>query len=368
MCGPQAVFDVLINQAREHNDHRLLFDTRIMQARHAMGLPLIETEAVPALEGESLRAYEDSFRKAAREAGELYLAEGDIPGAWPYFQVVGDREPVAAAIEKATGGEQIHRVIEIAFREEVNQRRGFELILEHEGICRAITMFGQVRHRDHRQHCLALLVRRVHADVVAALRETITGNEGTAPESENVPELISGREWLFEGNSSYVDSTHLTVLLRYTPELEDAAVLRLAVELAEYGTHLAEMFHFGGEPPFEDSYGDHAIYLRALLGENVDAAVAHFRRKVTESQFPGDTTPAEVFVELLVRLDRHSEAIEVAEQYLPDAGNYGSSSPSAVQLCQMAGDFGRLREIARGRGNLTAFAAAVLQSNGAARS
>ena len=86
--------------------------------------------------------YETAFRDAARETGELFLAGGDVVGAWPYFKAIGEQEPVAAAIENVTGGENLDRVIEIAFREGVNPRKGFELLLEHHGICSAITWYG----------------------------------------------------------------------------------------------------------------------------------------------------------------------------------------------------------------------------------
>jgi hypothetical protein len=175
--------------------------------------------------------------------------------------------------------------------------------------------------------------------------------------------LIAGRAWLFEGNSSYVDSTHLSVLLRFTPELEDPESLRMALEMADYGRCLAAMFHFRGDPPFEDTYADHAVYLRALLGESVDRAVAHFRKKATEAiSALGDTTAAEVLIELLVRLGRHAEAIETSLQFFPASSANPLSCPSATQLCQMAGDYQQLRNLARERGDLLSFSAAVIQS------
>ena len=54
---------------------------------------------------------------------------------------------------------------------------------------------------------------------------------------ELVAELIAGRDWLFEGMSSYVDSTHLVSVLRFAPELEDPEMLRMVCEMAEYGRH-----------------------------------------------------------------------------------------------------------------------------------
>ena len=359
--GPSAVFDSLIRRALQEKNYRLFFSVRLMQTRHALGLPLIETEPVNSLPGEQLSCYEKGLKEAARETGELFLSDGDIVSAWPYCKAIGDQAAVAAAIESVSGGEQLERVIEIALHEGVNPRKGFELILEHHGICRAITMFSAVRDFTSRQACLRLLVRSLYGQVAAGLKETIVSTEGAAPNTDRVAEFMAGRSWLFEGNSYYVDSTHLTAILRFTPELEDTHTLRMAAELADYGTSLAEMFHFRGEPPFEDTYADHAVYLRALLGEEVDRAIAHFRRKASDTE-SGDTTPAEVLIELLMRLGRYSDAIEASLEFLPNSDGFQLSCASVTQLCQMAGDYARLRELTRARGDLAGFAAAVIQS------
>jgi hypothetical protein len=361
--GAEAAFDVLIRRAREENNSQVLFGARIMQVRHRLGLPLIETEPVLNLDAEKRLTYETAFREAAREAGEVLLACGDIAGAWPYFKAIGEQDPVSAAIERVNGGENLDRVIEIAFQEGVNPRKGFELILEHHGICRAISWFEANRDYDSRQKSLQLLVRTLYGQLVSAIKETIASVEGVAPEIGNLADLMAARSWLFEGNSSYTDSTHLTSVLRFTPELEDRATLRMALEMAEYGRCLAPMFHFRGDPPFEEPYCDHAIYLKALLGEDMDGAVAHFRQKATQQAgFVGDTAPAEVLIELLVRLDRTAEAIQASIDFLPDATGASLTCPSILQLCQIAGDYITLRKLARQREDLLGFVAGVIQS------
>jgi hypothetical protein len=357
--GAPAVFELLIRRACEEKNHRVLFGARVMEVRHRLGLPLIETQPTLDVRDEQRSAYETAFRDAAREAGELCLAAGDIVSAWPYFKAIGESAPVAAAIEDVTAREDLDRVIEIAFQEGVNPRKGFELILKHHGICSAITWFGSNRDYDSRQASLRLLVQTLHSQLTTALRETIAATEGRAPDTTSVRELVAGRDWLFEGTSYYVDSTHLASVLRYAPELEDAETLRMALDMADYGQRLNPMFHFRGEPPFEDIYLDHAVYLRALLGEEVDAAIAHFRSKVNT---PGDTTPAEVLIDLLIRLGRHAEAIQASIEYLPNANAGSLSCPSVVQLCQMVGDYSTLRTVARDRADLLSFAAALIQS------
>lgn len=360
--GPEAVFDRLIGRARDQKDSRMLFGARMMQVRHRLGLPLIETEPVLDL-GVERPAYEMAFREAAREAGELLLSGGDILGAWPYFKAIGEPAPVAAAIENVKPGDNLDRVIEIAFQEGVNPRKGFELILEHRGICSAITWFGYNREYGSRQVCLRLLVRTLYSQVASALKETIASAEGAAPQTNSVAQLIAGRAWLFEGTSSYTDSTHLTSVLRFTPELEDPETLRMALDLAEYGLCLDPMFHFRGDPPFENTYLDHAMYLRALLGQDVEAAIAHFRQKAEPPGAAGGyTAPAEVLIDLLVQLKRYAEAIQASVEYLPDGNSTPVSCPSALQLCQMAGDYATLRSLARQSEDLLGFVAGVIQA------
>lgn len=359
--GADAAFDVLIERAREEKNSGVLFGARIMQTRHRLGLPLIETEPAVNLGAEQQAAYETALRHAARETGELLLAAGDIARAWPYFKAIGEPGPVAAAIESVNDGENLDRIIEIAFQEGVNPRKGFELILERHGICRAISWFEANRDYASRQTSLQLLVRTLYGQVASSVKETIASVEGAAPETSNLAELMAGRPWLFEGNSSYTDSTHLTSILRFAPELEDQQTLNLALELTEYGKCLAPMFHFRGDPPFEDPYLDYGMYLKALLGQDVDAAIAHFREKAAEpAGFPGEAAPAEVLIDLLVRLERYAEAIRVAIECLPETAA-PQGCPSVLQLCQMAGDFTQLRGLARQREDLLGFAAGVIQ-------
>jgi hypothetical protein len=356
--GSAAVFDLLIGRAREEKNARRLFDARILQVRHALGLPLIQTEPVLDITPEQRPVYEEAFREAAREAGQLCLASGDIPGAWPYFHAIGEHEPVAAAIEEFRDSEDVSRIIEIAFQEGANPRKGFELILEHRGLCNAITWFQANRDATTRQQCLRMLVRALYGELAASLSATIAASEGTAPASNRIAELIAGRDWLFEGMSSYADSTHLASILRFAPELDDAESLRMALEMADYGQHLNAMFHFRGDPPFENIYLDYAVYLRALLGEEVDAAVAHFRGKVDPE---AGTAAAEVLIELLVRVERYGEAIQASLEFFPDPNTTPMSCPTLMQLCQMAKDYTALRTLARDREDLLSFTAGVIQ-------
>src|SRR6185436_1866986 len=101
--------------------------------------------------------------------------------------------------------------------------------------------------------------------------------------------------------------------------LDDNDTLRLAIAIADYDTHLGPMFQHMDDPPFDNVYKDRGMYLRALAGESVDAAVKHFEEKAARfSPANYGAGPAETLVALLVRLERYKHAIEVSQQYLSD--------------------------------------------------
>jgi hypothetical protein len=356
--GPESGFDFLLQRLREDKKYPLLFEARVIQQRHRMGLPPLRVDGIDDVPNGQREAYEDALAQAAREVGSLFLTDGDIQRAWPYFRAVGDRTPVAEAIEKLESADDA--VIQIALEERVHPRKGFELLLEHYGICRAITYFEQYVDRETREKCIILLVRTLHRELIESLRRAIVRREGTAlPHS--VPELIRGREWLFGDMDYYVDTSHLVAVIRFALDLADIEALRLAIELCEYGKHLSQQFKYKTDPPFDDIYVDHAAYLSALAGENVDACIEHFLAKVRECD-PNvtGTAPAQVLVALLTRLKRYQEAIQISLDHLGQTAGEQLVCPTVPQLCQLAGDYARLKQIARERGDLLSFTAATL--------
>jgi hypothetical protein len=245
----------------------------------------------------------------------------------------------------------------------VNPRKGFELILRHYGMCRAITMFGAYPQQDGRDESLRLLVRSLHAELVSNLKRAIASVEGKLPGGDSIPPLIAGRDWLFDNNAQHTDSSHLASLLKLSCQLEDDECLRLAVEIADYGSHLGPMFQYEDNPPFDRVYEARSIYLRALLGENVDGALRYFEEKAERfdpEQYGNG--PAEALVELLIRLEKYDEAIRVFRRYLTHFAAGDLSCPSLPQLCQMAGDFEQLKEVAREQSDPLSYMAALVQS------
>src|SRR5438132_6285951 len=358
--GPGSGLDLLIRQLAEQKRHQLVFEVRLLRKRHVLGLPLVFAGTIADLPLEHQGAYQTALTEAAREAGHAFLADGDIARAWTYFRAIGDPAPVVAAIERVHSAEEAERVLAIALVENVNPRKGFELLLEHHGVCQAVDFTIKCGDRDTRLMFLRMLVREFYRQLASSLKEAIAAVEGKIPETKSVAELIAGRDWLFEGGNLYIENSHLVSILQASPELDDPETMRLVLELAEYAQRLAPIHRFQAEPPFDDPFVDHAQFLRARLGENVDEAVAHFQTKVAGSV----QGAAEVLVALLARLGRYREAIEISLAHL--SGEAGDSYPSAVQLCQMAGDYEQLRDVARKTGDLLGFAAGILQGEPAA--
>jgi hypothetical protein len=338
--GPEAGLDFLARKFLEEKDYPRLFEVRFMRKRREM-------------------AQDQAVTEVAREVGLLYLSDGNIQRAWPYFRAIGEPGLVAAAIEKLdASGDQVDGVLQIALDERVHPRKGFELLLARYGICRAITFFEQYPDPETREECAILLVGGLHRELVESLRRAIEQREGAAPDGDSVPALISGRDWLFGDLDAYVDTSHVISVIRFALDLKDAAALRLALELCSYGSHLSPQFKYRVDPPFDDVYVDHALYLRALVGDGVDDSIEHFRKKISPDDV--NAAPAQVLVALLARLERYRDAIQVSVDHLSQLGPDQLVCPPVLQLCQMAGDYALMQKLARERGDLIGFATAVI--------
>jgi tetratricopeptide (TPR) repeat protein len=364
--GSGAGLDFLVKKFRDEKQYPQLFEARLMKKRHELGLPLIHTGPLNDLPEQTQRAYDEGSTEIAREVGHLFLAEGDIERAWPYFRAIGEAGPIREAIEALDTREDLDGIIEIAYHERVNPRKGFELALSNYGTCRAITYFGQYPSEEGRDESARLLTKTLYDELAENLKRTIEKNPemngDKLPAANRVSELIEGRDWLFEGNSYFIDTSHVSSIVQYAVEWRDPETLQMAVELCSYGKRLGEMFQFKGQPPFEDVFADHEVYLKALLGDDVDGAITHFRAKVVESD-PDEvgTAPAQTLVKLLTRLERYGEAVDIFREFLGEADPAYLACPNPRQLCQMGGDYDRLRELAREEGDLLSFTAASIQ-------
>ena len=66
-------------------------------------------------------------------------------------------------------------------------------------------------------------------------------------------------------------------------------------------------------------------------------------------------------MQLLVRLARYDDAINAFRRYLIDVPPEELSCPSLLQLCQMAGDFEQLKQVAKEQRDPLSYMAALIQ-------
>jgi len=358
--GVTAAVDLLIQRLEQERRHAEWFQARLMRTRLELGLSAADS---PDRLPEAARAaYDRAQIETAREAGKRYLADGDILRAWPYFRAIGEHQPVIDAIGSLEPGQFNEQILSLSFQERLNPQKALELLLASSGICRAMTVFDQYPDPATWEQGMSLITRSLYDELEQSLKLAIARQEGSAPESSGgIRGLIAGREWLFGEYDSYVDASHLFGILRLALDATDPETLRLALEMAEYGCCLSATFRNTAPPPFDDFCRDHAVYLGALSGRDVDAAIAHFRKKAEDAdpQRAG-TFPAEVLVRFLLRLDRPGEAVKVFEQFLLDRDPSFLTCPDLPELCQRAGDFERLQKLSQERNDPVGFLQAAL--------
>jgi hypothetical protein len=362
--GVAEVVETLAGRFKEEGKYHELFDLRLTQARHRHGLPLVSTRSLDELEEPLRTKMEQAYLDACREVGSLLLDGGKVREAWVYLRAVGEKDAVRAALEKLTIDENYESMIEMAIYEGIAPKYGFELVLKHYGLCNAISVFeGEMgsRSRPERQEVAALLVRFIHDELMTSLRADVKRQQGIESTETTIAEMVRDRDWLFADDNYHVDTTHLHAIVRFALLVDDPQVLRLALDLSEYGRRLGASFQFHGEEPFVDMYPASAMFFKALLGEEVGEALGWFAAKAEEKPIDEvGSAPAEVYIGLLARLGRYEEAMRAAAKLLPTTARGGHFAPSLLELAQMAGRFDALSAICRQRGDLLGFAVALL--------
>jgi len=361
----EATLTRLADHLRENHQYHDLFDVRLMQARRKQGLPLIWTKTLEQIPEPQRTAVEDASLEACREIGAAMLDVGRVREAWMYLRPTGDKTEIAAKLEQLVKEDESlsEDVIDIALNEGLSPRLGFELMLNNYGLCNAITTFDQQmlgRPKDQRREVVQLLVRFIHAELMHALRGDVRQQQGSEPTETTLADLVRDRDWLFENDNYHVDATHLQSVVRFAVILDDAESLRLARDLTEYGRRLGPSYQYPGRAPFEDTYVQHALFFSALLGEQVDEAVAYFKSQADAALEEEDVNPIEVYVSLLARLGRTAEAIDETARLLKPGKRSSDLAPSLQELAQTSGDYDRLMKVSRERGDLLGFAAGLL--------
>lgn len=366
--GAQAALDRLAETLSEQKDYHKLFDARMLRRKHELGLPLSRPSSLQDVPEEQRKTVEEAYVAAAREAGENFLKQGDIPAAWMYLQVIREPQPVADAIKALPAteeyGEQQEQIVQIALYQGVIPEEGLQMMLRSHGTCSSITALDQVLHTlkpEQRESCAKIMVQSLYRDLHGSVLRHVQQRVPTTEPEASLRELIAGRDWLFEEGGYHIDVSHLSSVVRFARNINPPAdELEQAVQLCEYGRNLDERLQYGSEPPFDDYYPAHIAFFNALLDKDRDAALQLFRDTIDGAEDEqSKALPAFVLVDLLMRCGRSDEAVTIAAEHLTDLND--DASFSFADLCAETGRLDLLRDVATKRNDLVGFTAALLQ-------
>lgn len=365
--GADAGFEKLLAELEASGDYHNLFDAHMLRRKHELGVPLTNPTSFKDVPDEKKKDFEETYAAKAREVGQKFLDEGKLTDAWLYFRVLSDPQPVRDALEQVPDEGEIdderEELINLAVYQQVHPVKGLSLMLHGYGICNTITTTDQLftqLNPEQRREVAANLVKFLYTDLQANVRRDVESRIPLLPPGESLSNLIAGREFLFEDDGYHIDVSHLNACVRFARSLApDDPELKLAVELAEYGSHLAPQLQYPGEPPFDNFYPAHIHYFNAVLDENRDEALAYFKNALAEEpDVPDQQMIAFVLVDLLARCGQTDEAIELALEHLSSLGE--DSGFSFVDFCREVGRMDALKKYAEQREDPVMLAAAVL--------
>lgn len=337
--GVGPALDYLEQSVRREKNHPALFEVLKMKVRHGMGLPLLYSQLPDELSESQQRTLEDGLLAACREVGTLLMRAGDIQQGWMFLQPVGDRAlnlKLLQAIEPDE--ENIDLIIDTAVTQGAAPAYGYQLLLKHYGTCNGITTFetqSGAFDRSTQKEMAVVLTNHLYDELMGNIRYAFSSSQSESeiekpfPDEISLGEVMADYPSLTEHGAHHIDTTHLASLMRIARLIEDPKCLKRVYELALYGSRLSEDFHYAGHPPFENTYADHLQYFGAIIGApevDPEKAIQHFREKIESvnvEQF--GPIAAETTVELLYRMGRNSDALELMLEKL-----WGQHAPMGV--------------------------------------
>jgi hypothetical protein len=369
-AGADAAIDQLIEHLTLAKDYDRLFDALCMKAKHEMGLPLVQPTSFDDVPDKHDETFKEKYVEAARRIGRILLDDNEIPRAWIYFRTIGEHEPVRTAIEAFNGrrefDETTEQLIQVALYEGAHPVKGLEFLLNSHGTCNTITAMDQALPQlndDDRRRAAAMLVNTIYSDLQSTLHNEVQQRGTMLPPNTSIRELITARDWLFEGANYHIDVSHLNSVVRFSRALlPDDPELPKALELAEYGDKLSDQFQYAGDPPFDDFYPAHQHYFRVILNDKREESLDYFRTKLeSDSEDEDRRMVAYVLVDLLTRIGEHQQAVDLAAKYLSDLEDPNGFSFAA--LCREASQLDKLAEVARQRNDVVTFVGALLSGS-----
>ncbi len=362
--GPAGAVDTLCSELREAGDFQSLFYALLLKKRVELGVSPFPTSPAADLPLAAHEPYEEAIRLAGREVGNLYLERREFARAWSFFRMLGEPEPIRQALDSYTPGEDddTYEAVDLAWQQGLHPQKGFDLVLERHGICSSITMVGAAdlsRNPELRDYCIKRLVKSLHEQLTERLRNDLESRDVTVPAGLSVTEILIGRDEMFAEDQYHIDISHLSSVVQFASQLPACEELALARELCEYGEKLSGNLRGEMPPPFDGGYTDYKVLFDIVAGKDAEAGIAHFRKKCDAGLETGDNFPAEMLVNLLLRLDRLPEALAVAKAYLTNAQGE-LSCPPVTELARRAGDYPALAEAAKANADAVSYLAGLI--------
>ncbi len=365
--GAEAVLRRLAEQLRAKAKYHELFEALKMQLRQQLGLPLLFSDDANELDEPTRDKLDQGLLDICQQIGRHLLEQGSAREGWMYWRPLGRRQEAADLLGSVEANDDnLDELVEVFLREGVDPGRGYSLILEHYGTCNAITTLeGELyqRPKPEQQVLVGLLLKHVHAELLANVRADISQHEQRDPPEHSLAELIADRDWMFTEYSYHIDTTHLASTVRFARRLEKEDELRLARDLTQYGKRLNSQFQYPGDEPFNDLYHSHELFFQVLLGENVDEALSYFQDKA-ETVDPDEhgCVAIETYVDLLARADRFEQAIKVMVDQMPQGSQPAGICPSLFELAEKANQFEDFLRRCREQEDLLGFATGLIHT------
>jgi hypothetical protein len=363
--GPNAAVERLIADLRTSGDYPNLFYALLLKKRVELGVTPFPTGPSSDLPSHTHEPYEQAIREAGRLVGQALLSKRQFAQAWSFFRMLGEPEPVRNALEQFTPGpeEDVYPIIEIAWNGGVLPKKGFDLVLDRHGVCSAITMVSSsdiINNEDLRDYCVGRLVRALQEQLTERLLSDLTARGLTVSPQATIPQIVELHPELFDDGAYHIDTSHLSSVVQMSTYLPPGPDNSLARELCVYGRKLSPGLQGGNDPPFDENYDDYLAYLNAIAGVDVEAGLERFRSKAEREVAEGATYPAQVYVKLLLRVNRQAEALAAAKKYLLTQDERNMICPGVIELARKVGDFETMAEAAQARNDPVGFLAGLI--------